>query len=430
MGLAMPVLKAQNNVLTEKQFIQGQINMLASPGMHGRGYVENGRDDAARYIQKKFKIFNLRTFTKAHSYLQGYSFPVNTFPGDMYLSLNKKELIPGRDYIINAASPSFKGEKLKAEYIDLAALIITDTAAVVDTFLTDSSWHATLATFDKKHVYFLENVDSFCAVMHFKTKKFPAKLPGGCFIIPGKEKLTWDVATDTIKATVFYVKPTLLASKAKNVSVSVQSLFVADVHSDNIIGCVPGTVKDTFLAFTAHYDHLGMMGDTTVFPGASDNASGTAMLLYLASYFSTHPQHYSLLFIAFSGEEPGLQGSAYYITHPIVPLKNIKFLTNIDIMGDATDGVTVVNATEFPKEFSMLEKINDSHSYLPVIKSRGKAANSDHYYFTEKGVPSFFIYSNGGQGFYHDIYDTAHEITLNNVDGVANLLIDFVKDLK
>jgi len=136
-----------------------------------------------------------------------------------------------------------------------------------------------------------------------------------------------------------------------------------------------------------------------------------------------------MLFIAFSGEEAGLLGSAYYVNNPAVPLAQIKFLTNIDIMGDATDGVTVVNATEYTPEFAMLNRINDAHKYIPVIKSRGKAANSDHYNFSEKGVHAFFMYSNGGKGFYHDIFDVAKEVTLNNVDGVAKLLIAFAEDL-
>ena len=66
---------------------------------------------------------------------------------------------------------------------------------------------------------------------------------------------------------------------------------------------------------------------------------------------------------------------------------------------------------------------------IPVIKSRGKAHNSDHWHFTEAGVPSFFIYSNGGKGYYHDIYDKPEELSLNHVAGVAELLVEFVKEL-
>ena len=59
-------------------------------------------------------------------------------------------------------------------------------------------------------------------------------------------------------------------------------------------------------------------------------------------------------------------------------------------MGSGEDGVTIVNATLFEKEFKLLNKINEEQDLLKQIKSRGPAANSDHYWFTEKGVPAFF----------------------------------------
>ena len=136
-----------------------------------------------------------------------------------------------------------------------------------------------------------------------------------------------------------------------------------------------------------------------------------------------------MVFIAFSGEEAGLMGSRWFVSHPLLPLSNIRFLTNLDIMGNATDGITVVNATEQPAAFSLLNSINDSKHYLPVIKSRGKAANSDHYFFSEAGVPAFFIYTNGGQGYYHDVYDKPGEISFVNVPSIALMLVDFVSGL-
>ena len=102
----------------------------------------------------------------------------------------------------------------------------------------------------------------------------------------------------------------------------------------------------------------------------------------------------------------------------------------MDIMGDATDGITVVNATEYPAQFKLLEQINNERHLLPQIKSRGKAANSDHYHFSEAGVPSFFIYTNGGKGYYHDIYDKPDELSLMNVDNIVKLVIAFLKEIK
>jgi len=396
-----------------KQFIRGQAEALAGPAMHGRGYVLDGGAQASAYIQGKFREYGLKPVVGSHSFAQAYSFPVNTFPGKMILKINGKELKPGADYLIDAASGPYIAKDLKAETVDMGG--ITDMQGL----------KKALREFDGSQAYVLLNTDTMCKALGERIEDIVPGLPEGCYIIPQKSKLTWTVECTQNAATVFYVKEEALPATVTDVSVDVKALLIPNSRNENLFAEVPGEVKDSFIAFTGHYDHLGMMGADAVFPGASDNASGIAMLLYLASYFAVHPQHYSILFIAFSGEEPGLLGSAYYVAHPMVPLANIKFLTNIDIMGDASDGVTVVNATEYREQFSQLQQINDIYHYIPVIKSRGKAHNSDHYYFTEAGVPSFFIYSNGGKGFYHDIYDKPEELTLNHVAGVAQLLIDF-----
>jgi hypothetical protein len=95
-------------------------------------------------------------------------------------------------------------------------------------------------------------------------------------------------------------------------------------------------------------------------------------------------------------------------------------------MGSAENGVTVVNATEHPAEFSLLQSLNQKGGYLPEVRSRGKAANSDHYFFSEAGVPAFFLYNNGGPGYYHDVFDRPGTLPLTNVDKVLKLLMDFV----
>lgn len=402
-----------------KKWIRTQIANLSSRSMHGRGYVKGGKDTAAKYILKKFMELKLKTVTPGGPWAQGFAFPVNTFPANMYFNLNGDSLEAGVDFLIDPASPSFTGDNLKIKVIDLDD--VKDTA----------KWSQTLAGFDVGYMYCFEHLDSFCAkVLNISKRKFPALLPKGCFMIPEDGKLTWSVSRDQIAATVFYVDREIMPKKLKKADIDVKAVLVQRERNDNIIAALPGEVADSYIVFTAHYDHLGMMGDTAYFPGASDNASGVAMMLYLASYFAKHPQHYSVLFIAFAGEEAALMGSEFYVAHPFVPLSNIKFLTNIDIMGDATNGVTVVNATKFPDQFALLQQINEKGKYLPKINSRGPAANSDHYYFTEAGVPSFFIYSDGGKGYYHDIFDKAHELSLNHIDDFAKLMIEFAKEIK
>lgn len=404
----------------EARWFKHQVATLSGGTMAGRGYVDKGRDKAAGYIQRKFKEAGLQPVGADSAWTQVYSFPVNTFPDRAALTINGKDLKPGEDYLVDAASSSFQSAKIKISRTDVSGV------------KNQAEWEKQKEKFSNaERAYFLKGIDSVCARLSMRPSQLMKTLPKGVFIIPQHGKMYWTVATDTMQATVFYVQDTSIARKPKKAAIDVHTKFEQNLKSANVFAQVPGTTTpDSIIVFTAHYDHLGKMGDHAVFPGASDNASGTAMLLWLAGYFAAHPQKYTILFIAFSGEEAGLKGSKYFTEHSVVPLEKMRFLVNLDIMGDATNGVTVVNATEHPQAFSLLENINSKKGYLPAINSRGKAANSDHYLFSEAGVPAFFIYSNGGPGYYHDVFDKANSLSFNNIPQVAKLLVDFVTELQ
>lgn len=406
-------MQAQDGIALRKN-----IATLSGNGFGGRGYVGNSRDKAARFLIRNFNEMGLSSFDSLKEYTQSYTFPVNTFPNRMQLQLGKKQLIPGVDFLIDAASASFQTlSKTKIERINM------------DKFDDLIEWQKQRNKMSTTEVYQLKNVDSFCKKVHISRPDFVAHLPKACFVIPQKQKLIWTVSTNQLPATIFYVSDTSLP-KGRKVEVNVQSKLESKAMSKNIIGFIPGTqVSDSFIVFTAHYDHLGKMGAHTIFPGASDNASGTAFMLELAKYFKAHPQKYAIAFMAFSGEEAGLLGSQYYVQHPVFPLPQIKCLINIDLMGDATEGITMVNAIAQNKAFEMLQNVNTQKSYLPKLLSRDNAANSDHYPFTQAKVPAFFIYANGGPGYYHDVFDKAKTLSLNNVPQVFQLLTDFISAL-
>jgi hypothetical protein len=98
-------------------------------------------------------------------------------------------------------------------------------------------------------------------------------------------------------------------------------------------------------------------------------------------------------------------------------------------MGSGEEGITVVNATLFPKEFDALTAINDKGQLLKQVKKRGTAANSDHYWFTEKGVPAFFIYTMGDNKHYHDVLDTYEALSFSEYADITRLIAEFVKTL-
>jgi len=408
---------AQTHADSVANILRSHIYKLTDHNMMGRGYVRNGQKKAATYIRNHFTQLGLSSAPGIADMQQSYSFPVNTFPGKMNVSINGKELTPGKDYLVDAASATYNSRK---------PIAIKDLAEIT----TTQQWKYTKATLSDNCIWLLLHTDSMCRSIGIPSHQLPSLLPSGCYIIPQKSKLMWTVADNTIDATVIYIPDSSLPHLPSIASVNIKSTLKEKFAATNIVACVPGTVPDSFILFSAHYDHLGMMGSKAIFPGASDNASGTAMLLYLAQYYAAHPQRYTMVFVAFSGEEAGLLGSAHFVKNPPFPLGAIKMLLNLDIMGDATDGVTVVNATMNPKEYELLTSLNEKYNYLPIIKSRGKAANSDHYYFSEADVPAFFLYSNGGKGYYHDIYDKPEAVTLNNISSVANLLIRFVTEIQ
>ena len=136
----------------------------------------------------------------------------------------------------------------------------------------------------------------------------------------------------------------------------------------------------------------------------------------------------NVMFVAFAGEEAGLLGSKHFVDAPLFKLKKIKFLVNLDIMGSGEDGITAVNATLFPEQFNILENINAEKEYLTKIKKRGPAMNSDHYWFTEKGVPAFFIYTMGPNKHYHDIFDKYENLSFQEYDDITSLLIEAGSD--
>ncbi|MFB0926414.1 MAG: M28 family peptidase, partial [Vicingaceae bacterium] len=142
-----------------------------------------------------------------------------------------------------------------------------------------------------------------------------------------------------------------------------------------------------------------------------------------------YPPTKTVVFIAFGAEEIGLVGSQYFVQNPPFDLKKINFVFNMDLMGTGSEGAMIVNGKIFENQYKSLTKINEEHNYLPIIKKRGKAANRDHYWFSENGVPAFFIYLMGGIKAYHDIYDVSETLPLTKFEDTFRLIRDFVDEL-
>lgn len=385
-----------------------RIAKLCSAEMAGRGYVDSGALRAARYLAREMNRIGLEPLFS--EYLQSYSFPVNTHPAAVICSINGRTLRHGKDFLLAAASPSVHGEYRMCIFdpfdsLDRELLEIK----IRKGFMADEALVLRKAGRRSLHRY-----DSL----------FRAGLAPPLLVYTEEMKLTHTVSGSVDPFPTLILMDSVLKN-SERLSISAEHQFFPAWTSCNVAGMKKARNADSFIVFTAHFDHLGKQGEA-VFPGASDNASGTAMVLQLAEQFMQMKRlRDHVVFILFSGEEAGLLGSEYFTAHPPFDLGRIKMLINIDIMGSAENGITVVNGETFRAAFDRLKSLNEAGAYLPEIRIRGKARNSDHFHFSEKGIPALFIYSMGGPGFYHDVFDTPESLSLSRFNGVMRLLLDF-----
>lgn len=185
-------------------------------------------------------------------------------------------------------------------------------------------------------------------------------------------------------------------------------------ESKNVVGMIRGVdrkLKDTHIVVGAHMDHCGKDSEGSIYPGADDNASGTAVVMELARAMTSNhvkPKR-SILFIPFAGEEQGLLGSGAFVNNPTVDRDEIIFMLNLDMVGRGNGSIGIGGMENYPREWRLIESlIPDS-----LRKRMGKfrvGENSDHYPFANKGIPAFFLVTSGDHPEYHQTSDTKDKI--------------------
>ncbi len=423
-GLAFILLAALSlrAAAQDLQYTLLVIDSLTGPDKLGRGYVHNGHLKAARFIANEMQEAGLEALTPG--YFQSFYVRVNTFPGTPALSLDGMPLQPGNDFQPLSSSPAVnRTMKVKA----LKPRWLLDSARTRRAILRGSRKEpAAWLVPEVPDKWSKEKKKQF----HQLASSLPFwwDVPAGAFLYL-HDKLTWSLRPYQSPIPAADIHSDALTGKPRKVALRWKPVLLDSVRTQNVIGIIRGSrYPDSFFVFTAHYDHLGAMGPKVYIPGANDNASGVAMLLNLARFFAQEDNRpeCSIAFIAFGGEELGLVGSHWFTEHPLFPLENIRFLVNLDMVGTGGEGITVVNGRVLPHAYDKLVQLNEKGHYLPGIKARGKAANSDHYFFSEKGVKAFFIYTRGGPPWYHDVNDRPETLPLTEFNDLFNLLVDFV----
>lgn len=389
----------------DKEYAKLCLTKLTSNEFKGRGFVGNGDKIAAKFIASELKKHKISPIQK--SYFQDFNIAINTYPYKSSVLINNKKLVVGKDYLIVPLSGSLLGN-FNLVYFDS----------------TVSNYENKIVIIDKKR---LQNYDNQ------KIRKFkllnPAKAKGFVEIVDGN--LLQVQSQKEANFVWLQIKRESFDSLATSINIDVKNKYYDNYKTQNVCAIVKGEV-DSFVVFSAHYDHLGAVAKEAVFAGANDNGSGVVTLLDLAKYYSQKKEkpHYSIVFLFFSAEEVGLLGSAYFTENTLIDLKKVKFLFNLDMVGSGETGIAIVNGKSYPKEMNILKEINTKNNYFEDLKIRENSTNSDHYYFTEKGVSSVFVYTEGNYKEYHSIYDNNVEALLTRYNELFNLLTQFVEKIK
>ena len=201
--------------------------------------------------------------------------------------------------------------------------------------------------------------------------------------------------------------------------------------SKNVVGLVQGKgASDEVIIIGAHYDHLGYgefgslyRGEAPrIHNGADDNASGIAGLIELAQYFGRNRPNTDILFIAFSGEEMGLLGSAHYVEEPTVNLDDALAMINMDMIGRMEDDKLIIFGTGTTTNWKDILLVANTDSLNLNLVEEGTGA-SDHTSFYYKNIPVLHYFTDT----HSDYHRPSDDVEYINNEGIAKTIEHIVR---
>lgn len=408
--------------------LRATITYLASDQLEGRRTGTPGEKLAYEYLSDNFNKIGLTPKGDSNSYLQ--AFEVNEgkqILSQTYVSINENQLEEGKDFfpfifsgngsVTAFASPALK-ESNAPWFFDVKELMANNSAnphfnlldAVRNKAIENSKKGATALI-----VYNSGDVNNDLS-------------------FDGKSKI------EAIKIPVIYINKNAakkyLGEKTNDLDLKIIVAIGDKKRSGhNVIGFLDNGAKNT-IVIGAHFDHLGYgedhnslwAGKPEIHNGADDNASGTATVLELAKLLKASKlKNNNYLFICFSGEELGLFGSKHFTEDPTIPLENINYMINCDMVGRLNDSTHTVTIGGF----------GTSPEWGKILPAKTKAINvkfdssgigpSDHTSFYLKNIPVLFFFT-GIHKDYHKPTDDVDKINFNGELQVIKYIFDIIKE--
>lgn len=206
---------------------------------------------------------------------------------------------------------------------------------------------------------------------------------------------------------------------------------------NNVVGYLDNGAASTII-LGAHFDHLGygedgnsmLRGSTEqlIHNGADDNASGTAALIELARMLkSSKNKQSNYLFVAFSGEELGLNGSKFFTENPTIDLKQVNYMINMDMVGrlnDSSKALTIGGYGTSPVWGELFTLSKKQKPYFNIKFDSSGTGPSDHTSFYRKDLPVLFFFT----GLHTDYHKPSDDFDKINYVG-EYMIVKYIADL-
>ena len=407
--------------------MQRDLFFLASDSLKGRLPGTPGSDIARDFIEQRMAEFGLEPYGE-NGYRQ--AFPVPEYATVDYdqtgLKLGKKVLVPHADFYPVAYSGN--GE-ISGKTLSIGYGIVKEDGSYND--YQGKDLEGKIAVLNVSSPDGVHPHSAYAAYHSVNQRLKLAKAKGAAAVLLiNPEKTASDVpeffkAINSIDIPVLFVRNEAaaekLAKKSQKVSLAV-SMKERYSTGYNLAGFVNNNKART-VVLGAHYDHIGMGGENSLYKGApaihngaDDNGSGTTPLLEAIRYYGKRQDtNYNYVILFFSAEESGLIGSKYFTEHPTFPLETVEYMINFDMVGRLRDNRLQVSGTGTAEQW---DEILDAPIHdLDIKKDPAGVGPSDHTSFYYKNLPVLHLFT-GTHEDYHKPADDADKV---NYKGMATL---------
>ncbi|WP_224490904.1 M28 family peptidase [Robertkochia flava] len=406
----------------EKNTIKSHISFLSDDLLEGREAGTRGNKIAASYIANQLLSFGALPVPGTDSYYQefnlSYTIPPgflkldldgNAFPLNLALELPAIETSGKAAFLGYGTEEDFKGKDLSGQVV----VVWAGYEGKQDARTVITAGRDKIAIAKAMGATGLIELTQFDDAMWSRLKNYL-----GARTEVKDESAPEESNTFHIWSNIKDKDPGFSADRPIAYSLSSDGQAHTTQKTQNVVGIIEGTdptLKDEYVIYSAHYDHVGIgrpnaEGDS-IYNGARDNNIGVAAVLSMAENLGQYPTKRSALFILFTAEEKGLLGSSYYVEHPVVPLEQISYCFNTD--GGGYNDTTL--ATIIGLERTTAQPLIEKGAAAFGLKATGDPApeqglfdRSDNVSFAQKGIPAP-TYSTGFNSFDDEILKYYHQ---------------------